>query len=129
MHTKLSSPFEPELWLIDDRHPFVFWCTQDQHLKRFGASWDISGLRDISQSAPPAINEHLNSEGEMSSSPSTEAAAGDSWLEFPVDKLILGQVLHEGAFTQVLKGEAEGLNNIDEHIVVVKTLKGKPDLS
>ena len=97
------------------------------------ASWDISGLPDHRQLSMSLDNlVHLQqqltrgTDSVNSCGQSTEASGepADSWLEFPFESLVIGQVLHEGAFTQVLKGEAEGLSHAEEQIVAVKTLKG-----
>lgn len=47
----------------------------------------------------------------------------DDSFEFPRDKLELGSVLGEGAFGQVVRAQAECINNLSTTTVAVKMLK------
>lgn len=96
-----------------------------------GATWDIStsssGAEYHDGSLMEDAMERATSVSVNSSDRSTIASGDmvDSWLEYPFENLLVGQVLHEGDFTSVLKAEAEGLNGVDEpQVVCVKMLKG-----
>ena len=94
-------------------------------------TWDIStgssGQSPDYQDGLYDGMEQATSVSVYSSDRSTIASGdmGDSWLEYPFENLIIGQLLHEGDFTCVLKSEGEGINGVDEpQVVCVKMLKG-----
>eukprot|EP00117_Sycon_ciliatum_P037486 scpid8935/ scgid28036/ Fibroblast growth factor receptor 4 len=101
-------------------------------LKRSDTAWDISmgsgqsPASDYHDGSLDEAMEHVASVSVCSSDQSTENSGEllDSWLEFPSDNLVIGQILHEGNFTCIMKAEGEGINGVDDsQVVCVKMLK------